>query len=195
MSTLTVLQRWLGVIALALFTQAKFSAQAQPRLLSDEVHRLEIAINRNPDDAAARSKLLDYYYLSKSIESKRSDRSTSAAYPVIENAPEGKLAGTPQATIDPSGYYLADAQGYSLASEAWRRQAGKPDAKPAVLANAAFFFKTKDKEYTVKLLQRAVGRDPNNKETGARLGDEYALIILGVTLVNRNGYPNWTFVG
>ena len=182
--------RWLATIALALLAQAESQAQRPPALSPEEARRLETAVQQNPNDTAARSKLLDHYYLDRTVDPTEAiaARRRHILW-LIENAPENALAGTSPATIDPSGYSLADAQGYKLASEAWRRQAAKSDVKPAVLMNAAFFFKTLDKQYTVSLLERAVSLDPTNKEIGARLGDEYALIILGVTLLNRNGYP------
>ncbi|HUI80166.1 MAG TPA: hypothetical protein VLY24_19705 [Bryobacteraceae bacterium] len=180
----------LAAVALVLLAGSQLHAQPAPGLSSAEVQRLEAAIERNPSDSGARSKLLDHYYLDKSVDPKDAiaARRRHILW-LIKNAPEGELAGTPQATIDLSGHYLADAQGYQLASEAWRAQAAKPGARAAVLTNAAYFFKTNDKEYTVSLLKRALALDPKSKEIGARLGDEYALIILGVTLENRNHYP------
>ncbi|HTS51461.1 MAG TPA: hypothetical protein VMH05_26115 [Bryobacteraceae bacterium] len=182
--------RWVATIALALLAQTESQAQRPAALSPEEVQRLETAVQRNPNDTAARSRLLDHYYLDRSVDPTEAiaARRRHILW-LIENAPESALAGTSQATIDPSGYSLGDAQGYKLASEAWRRQAANPDVKPAVLMNAAFFFKTLEQQYTVSLLERALSLDPKNKEIGARLGDEYALIILGVTLLNRNGYP------
>ena len=187
MKTLRAALLSLGLIALAL---SESKAQPPPGLSFAEAQRLEQAVERNPNDTAARSRLLDHYYLDKSVDPKDAiaARRRHILW-LIENAPESDLAGTSQATIDRAGYYLADAEGYKLASQAWRAQMEKPDTKSAALVNGAFFFKTEDRDYCVHLLQRALTLDPKNKEIGARLGDEYALIILGLTLENRNHYP------
>jgi hypothetical protein len=190
MKVLPAALRCLAAVAIMLLAQTESTAQGPPNLSSSETERLETALQRNPNDAAARSRLLDHYYLDKSVAPKDAiaARRRHILW-LIENAPEGELAGSPQATIDASGYSLADPQGYKLAAEAWRAQAEKTDAKAAVLVNAAYFFKTDDREYTVSLLRRALTLNPQSKEIGARLGDEYALIILGITLENRNHYP------
>jgi hypothetical protein len=182
--------RWLGVIALTLFPQAEIQAQAWAHLSPEQSRNLEAAIRRNPNDDAARSKLLDYYFLDRSIAPKEAiaARRRHILW-LIENQPGSELSGSPQSTIDAAGHSLADPEGYKLASAAWRRQTAKPDATPAALAHAAYFFKTADREYSLSLLKRAVSLDPGNKEISARLGDQYALIILGITAVNRSGYP------
>lgn len=99
------------------------------------------------------------------------------------------MAGSPAATIDPAGHRLADAQGFKLASDAWRTRTARADSNAAALANAAYFFKLSDKAFTISLLERSLTLEPANKEVGARLGDEYALAIMGVTMVNKNGFP------
>ncbi len=144
--------RWLATILLALLAQTESLAQAPPGMSSEDARSLEMAVQTNPNDLAALTRLLDHYYLDKSADPQEAiaERRRRILW-LIENEPGGDLAGTSQATIDPAGYYLADAEGYRLASDAWRRQAAKPDARPAVLANAAYFFKTDDKEYAVSL--------------------------------------------
>src|SRR5881396_1717928 len=99
---------------------------------------------------------------------------------LIENTPADKLAGSPAATIDAAGHRLADPQGFRLASNAWRAQTARPGIDTAALVNAAYFFKLSDKGFTISLLERALTQEPANKEIGARLGDEYALAIMGV---------------
>lgn len=76
-----------------------------------------------------------------------------------------------------------------MASDAWKAQTARLDISAMALANAARFFKLSDKDFTMSLLDRAHALDPASKEISARLGDEYALAIMGVTMVNGNGYP------
>lgn len=152
--------------------------------------QFEATLKSNPADHAARQALLDYYFLNSAV-------SAAVAIParrrhilwLIENAPSDELAGTSAATIDAAGHRLADPQGFKLASDAWRAQTAKPDASATTLANAAYFFKLSDKAFTINLLERAVKLDPANKGISAGLGETYAMAILGVTMVNKNGYP------
>jgi hypothetical protein len=108
---------------------------------------------------------------------------------LIENTPWDELAGGPSATIDASGHGLADPRGFEFASDAWWAQAVKPDARTATLVNAAYFFKLADKEASIELLEKALALEPLNKETAARLGDAYAMAILSITMVNKDGLP------
>jgi hypothetical protein len=176
-------------VALILFA-GQAGAQAQrPQLSLPEAQRLEAALTSNAHDRAARSALLDYYFLGRMDPALAVPARRRHILWLIENTPEDELAGGPAATIDGAGHSLADPQGFKLASDAWRAQAAKRDVKPATLLNAAYFFKTDDKAFTISLLERALALEPASKEIAARLGDEYALVIMGVTMVNKNGYP------
>jgi hypothetical protein len=53
----------------------------------------------------------------------------------------------------------------------------------------AYFFKLSDKGFTISLLERAVALEPGNKGIAGGLGQTYAMSILGVTMLNKNGYP------
>lgn len=57
------------------------------------------------------------------------------------------------------------------------------------MANAAYFFKLSDKAFTIRLLERAVTLEPGNKTISAGLGQTYAMAIMGVTMLNKNGFP------
>jgi hypothetical protein len=185
-----MMQRLCRVLVVAALT-AHLNAQAlRPQLSAVQVQQFEAALKSNPAERAARSALLDYYFLNSGL-------APAVAIParrrhilwLIENTPSDELAGRPAATIDAAGHRLADPQGFKLASDAWRKQIVRPDISAAALANAAYFFKLSDKSLTMSLLERALTLEPGNKETGARLGDEYALAIMGVTMVNKNGFP------
>jgi hypothetical protein len=81
-------------------------------------------------------KLLDYYFLVRVDPTVAIPARCRHILWLIENTPDDELAGAPAATIDTAGHWLADPQGFNLASDAWRVQVAKPDAKPAALANA-----------------------------------------------------------
>lgn len=183
--------RVFGFIAALLMFVPEAGAQARrPQLPTAQAQQFEAVLTANPNDRAARSALLDYYFLNSTLN-------PAEAIParrrhilwLIANTPADELAGLPAATIDAAGHRLADPQGFKMASDAWRMQVAKPNSSPMALANAARFFKLSDKELTINLLNRAHALEPANKEISARLGDEYALAIMGAAMVNQNGYP------
>jgi len=180
------MQRLLGLVALVVCA----AQTPRPHLSATQAQQFEAALRSNPQDRAARSALLNYYFLNSRLDpAKAIPARRRHILWLIENAPGEELAGGPAATIDAAGHYLADAQGFKQASSAWRAQTAKRDISGKALANAAYFFKLSDKEFTIALLERALTLEPTSKEIGARLGDEYALAIMGVTMVNKNGYP------
>jgi hypothetical protein len=183
------MRRLLGSIALILFASQASAQSRRPQLSPVDAQRLETAVESDPHDLVARGALLDYYFLARMDPAVAIPARRRHILWLIERTPDDELAGTPAATIDVAGHWLADPQGFKLASAAWRAQVAKPDIKPAALVNAAYFFKTEDKAFTISLLERALTLEPASKETGARLGDEYALAIVGVTMLNKNGYP------
>jgi len=160
------------------------------QISAQEAAKLETALKADPANREARGALLDYYFLNPKVTAAAAitARRRHILW-LIENTPWDELAGGPSATIDSSGHRLADPVGFKLASDAWWAQAVKPDAKPATLVNAAYFYKLTDKETSIELLEKALALEPKSKETAARLGDAYALAILGITMVNKNGLP------
>jgi len=184
----------LVIASIALAAPLGMGAQAPARknpaqLSAAEVEKLETTLKANPRDLAARGTLLEYYFVARIDPAVAVPARRRHILWVIENAPDENIAYGPVMTIDAAGHFLADPQGFRLASDAWRAQSAKPDAKAMTLANASYFFKTNDKPYTISLLRRALAMDNGNKEIAARLGDEYALVILGVTMINRSDYP------
>jgi hypothetical protein len=183
------MSRLLGPIALILFA-AQAAAQAQrPQLSAAEAQKFEAALKSNPEDRAARSALLDYYFLARVDPAVTIPARRRHILWLIEHTPSDALAGSPAGTIDASGHWLADPQGFKLASDAWRAQAAKQEVSAPMLVNAAYFFKLSDKAFTIHLLERALTLEPTSKDIAAGLGSEYALAIMGVTMVNKNGYP------
>lgn len=160
------------------------------QISAQQAARFEADVKADPANREARGALLDYYFLNTRVDAATAitARRRHILW-LIENAPCDELAGEPAATIDASGHRLADPRGFEQASEAWWQQAVKPDARPATLIHAAYFLKVSDKEASIELLEKALALEPKSKETAARLGDEYALAILAVTMVNKNGLP------
>jgi hypothetical protein len=177
-------------IGLLLFVFAGLALGQRPAMLTPlQAEQKEVALRSNPTDMKTRAALLEFYFRGPGAPSVNILGRRTHILWLIQNAPADPLAGGPSATIDASGHKLADAEGFKLASNAWRDQIAKQPQNAAVLANAAYFFKLSDMALTLQLLERAVSLRPDDKETASRLGDQYAAAILGVTMVNGNGYP------
>lgn len=154
--------------------------------------QLEEALAKDPEHAEARAKLLGYYFASAPrgvpVEEVRQARLRHILW-LIEHHPDSNLLDGAEATIDPSGHPLADADGYAKVKAAWLEQTQKHKNSAAVLGKAAWFFKTPDKEIAADLLKRAHSLEPQAPNWSAGLGFVYATGILGVTMVNQNRFP------
>jgi hypothetical protein len=162
------------------------------RLGKAEAEMLEGALNRNPDDLAARTRLLGFYF--RGAVKLYGPEATIAARRrhilwIIEHYPGSEAAGLSEATIDPAGHVLADKEGHQEASRLWTQTAQLHGNDPAVLGNAAKFFQLFDKEQAAALLKQAQVVAPNDSQWSGRLGYLYALGILGVDMINQNGLP------
>lgn len=176
------------VLALLLLALPVEAQTPRAPISAAEARRLEAALQANPNDRPARETLLEYYFRAAPPTEAIPARRRLIVW-MIQNTPADPLAGAPSATIDAAGHKLADPVGFATASTAWKTQTAKPNASAQTLGNAAYFFKLSDLGLAQTLLERAVELEPANKEIGARLGDLYAQGILGITMVNGNGYP------
>jgi hypothetical protein len=153
---------------------------------------IEASLRDKPDDLAARTRLLGFYF-----------RGAMRVYPrevtiearrrhilwLIANNPDSEASALSEATIDAKGHELADPAGFEQASVLWMEQARRHAKDVRVLSHAARFFVLSDKERAVSLLRQAQSAEPDRREWPARIGYVYALAILGVDMVNRNGLP------
>jgi hypothetical protein len=153
---------------------------------------LEVTLRTNPDDLAARAKLLGFYFRQGgrtvardvAIEARRGH-----ILWLIENRPASAVLGLSEATIDKAGHGLADPAGFAQVAAAWTEQATRKSRDARVLGNAARFFLLSDKERAAAFLRQAQQVEPDNPEWRARLGHVLALAILGVDMMNQNGLP------
>ena len=162
-------------------------------LSQEDAAKLEKSLKTQPDDLSARARLLGYYFASNTskvwgIPGTKGSRRRHILW-VIENHPEAEIAGLSAATLDPSGHSMADKKGYEQAKELWLKQTSTYNKNTSVLSNAAKFFQLFDKELSEKMLKRAQMVEPDNSEWSNRLGYLYALAILGIDMLNQNGFP------
>ena len=119
---------------------------------------LERKLARDPDALWVRGKLLGFYFYKAkralgagpTIEARRRH-----VLWLIRNRPEGRLAGSSEATIDPIGHALADKEGYREARALWLDQAKRKGDNKKLLLNAARFLQLHDKELAADMLTRA----------------------------------------
>jgi len=153
---------------------------------------LEATLRTDPNDLAARAKLLGFYFRQGgravardvAIEARRGH-----ILWLIENRPASAVLGLSETTIDKAGHGFADPAGFAQVAAAWTEQTTRKDSDARVLGNAARFFLLSDKERAAAFLRQAQRVEPDNPEWRARLGQVFALAILGVEMMNQNGLP------
>jgi TonB family protein len=149
---------------------------------------LEEQLKTSPTDMRARVSLLGYYFATaarvEGVEAAKAARRRHILW-VIEHAPEDQTAMLSEMTIDPAGHSLADPEGYAAAKARWKALSDDPKSGPIVLRHAAYFFRLHDKALALDCLKRAQTSLPATAELGA----QYAITILGITMINSNGLP------
>ncbi len=188
-----------GLQANCAFAQGPDPA-SYPKLVRDgsslsqtDAEGLETLLGKNPEDIAARVKLLGFYSRGAAMRLFGHDATIEARRRhilwLIQHHPESEAADLSETTIDRSGHSLADAAGYDQASALWMEEASRHQDSAAVLTHAAKFFQLSNKERAISLLRQAQHAAPSDPEVAARIGYVYALAILGVDMINHNGIP------
>jgi tetratricopeptide (TPR) repeat protein len=184
-------------VSAATDAQQKPTAGASPmrallqegRTISDvEAARLEAKLVKEPGDIDVRARLLGYYFVPRSGVRDQVARRRAHILWLIQNEPASELAGTSEATLDPSGHSLADKVGYEKARALWIGHARKTE-NPAALGNAAFFLKLHDKPLAEEFLRKAQRLEPQNPEWAGRLGYVFGLGILQLVEISDTGIP------
>ena len=163
------------------------------RPLAAQAAAAEAAIQANPEDWEAHVKLLGVYASHAQIESATESTHLLRLQQVlwlIEHRPELNLLRSPDAAIPFRSGSVTVMDGIEEAKQAWRQALATHDSDTRVLGNAAWFFRLKDREQAVELLRRAVAAEPRNRMLTDQLGNEYALILLGVSGFDASGRAN-----
>jgi hypothetical protein len=197
--------RW-GLLAVALSTLPVGWASAQQsrpdpyeriaregyRIDKTEAEKLEAVLAGNPDDLDTRTRLLGFYFrVALKLDGPEATIAARRRHILwlIEHHPASEAAGLPQATIDPAGHRLADKVGYEQAAKLWIAQAQRHSGDAATLGNAARFFMLADKAQAEALLKQAQRTAPDESRWPRQLGYLYALGVLGLDMINENGFP------
>jgi hypothetical protein len=167
-------------------------AREGSRITKSDAEQLENLLAGDPENVAARAKLLGFYYRgalpligrAAVVENRRRH-----ILWLIEHHPESEMTELAEATLDATGHGLADREGFERAAASWLEQTRLHAADAAVLRHAAKFFQLSDKERAIALLAQARDLEPTNRELPALTGYVYGLAILGVDMINQNGLP------
>jgi beta-lactamase regulating signal transducer with metallopeptidase domain len=153
--------------------------KAARALTPEQVAQLEAAVSRNPEDLAARERLLIYYadYQRKLDAAAIAARRAHVLW-LIEHHPASELAGSWGMRLfttnqDPN----PDPDGYAQAKRLWLAQTGKPDVAVTALVNSARFFEVADKPLAEASYLKAAEREPG--KWSSELGRLYAITIMG----------------
>lgn len=164
------------------------------KLGAGQAQELEAELEKNPDDLAARAKLLGYYYYEWMLPGEAAAKSSRRRHVLwlIERHPDSPVTGLDEAAIDQNGDNMADPEGYQQARKLWLALMESGKGSPAALGNLARFFQITDKPLAEKALLQARAAQPQNPEWDWRLGYLYGLGILGVDAMGVNGQPTST---
>jgi len=152
---------------------------------------LEAQLERNPEDLAARARLLGFYYyqwMKPGAAVAKASRRRHILW-LIEHHPESPLTGVTEAAIDQTGENMADPEGYTQARKLWLALMNGGSASPPALGNLAKFFQIVDNDLAEKALLKALAMQPASWEWQQRLGYLYSMGILGIATLGLNGQP------
>jgi tetratricopeptide (TPR) repeat protein len=134
--------------------------------LPEFVADLEAELQRDSANLEARGCLIDFYY----EELIRSDAPWGGpfhdawaqhVYWLIEHRPESKLAGRPNAMVQPP---CGTKENYQEGKQLWLKQVDLQSNNPAILVNAAHYLRINDAEIAESLLQRAYTLRPGDPD-------------------------------
>ncbi len=143
----------------------------------EDAAQIEARLASNPDDFAARLKLIAYHGRADraALPDSRSRRVELVLW-LIENRPDSEILSSPYAAL-PSADLTSDQS--QRASRSWETamRDRPPDAR--VMWNAANFYRELDRSVYVAALEKAVALAPDNENYARPLGLLYAGAILG----------------
>lgn len=140
------------------------------RLSPQDADRLEKQIDEAPDDLAARTMLLGYYFQADKSPEVRRARQRHVLW-IIEHRPEAKIAGTPYASLDP----ILDGDAYYQGEALWQEKVKEHPGNTAILGNASDYLIVHAMPLAEDFLKRAEALEPENPEWSARLAHLYDL--------------------
>jgi hypothetical protein len=151
--------------------------KAAEEMTRDQAAALERALEQNPEDVAAREKLLVFYGRNRRAQDWRMNAVARRPHALwlIQHHPDSELVMS--ARVRKS----EDPDGYAQARRLWLAAIERRDVDAKVLGNAASFFQGSEKALAEEILQRAQKQGPDRGQPNWswRLGVLYASSIMG----------------
>lgn len=147
--------------------ESKLPSFAAPRgfISEEEAAALEAQLDKNPDDMAAREKLLWKYGLDRFKSQDAKKLFAKHVFWVIKNRPASRLAEY-QCILIPE----VDGPYYEKGSRLWMKQVRKHSDNPVVIGNAANYIGTNDAGKSAELLLKCRELDRQNPKWPYELG-------------------------
>jgi TonB family protein len=138
------------------------------KLSAAEAQQIEQQLLRDPEDIAARAKLISYYFASANAHPRQEH-----IFWLIEHHPESQIASY----FARSSLISSSQADYDRARTLWLEQVAAHPNDARVLAHAGGFIGEKDQFAQEDLLKRAREVDPSNPEWPKRLADLFTWAI------------------
>jgi hypothetical protein len=141
-----------------------------------DVRALETRLAADPEDFAARLKLMAYCMRADRVALELSTRQrVELVLWLVEHHPESEILASPYALLEPK-----DLSGEPLerATRLWRGALQKYPGNPDILWHAAVFYAPRDRQMYLNCAEAAVALTPQDERGGTNLGLFYAQAIL-----------------
>jgi hypothetical protein len=157
----------------------------------DAAQELEAQLEKNPEDLAARAKLIGYYYYQWMQPGEAATKAARRKHILwlIEHHPDSPILNLAEVAIEDVGNSLADPEGFKQARQLWLSQMETRKTDAPMLGNMAKFFQMTDKNLAESALLQAKSAQPQNAQWDWQLGYLYGMGILGVDAMGLNGQP------
>jgi hypothetical protein len=162
------------------------SLQAAEQMTAVQAAALEHQVQQNPEDLAARKKLLIFYARNRTAQDWKAAALGRRPHILwlIEHHPESEVI------LDARLWKSVDPGGYVQARKLWLATIAPADVSPIVLSHAATFFESWEKQVAERILLRGQAQQPDGPKPrppyysswSSRLGTMYAYAIIGARL-------------
>lgn len=173
---------WLGLLGFALWMIVATPVSGQDEdtarlimsgrdLSAEAVRNLELQVKSAPDDVAARTQLLGYYFRNARTSQEAKEARQQHILWLIRNRPDAPILSTPYASLD--GH--SDGSVYEDGKKSWLDQVDRQPNNAAILGRAAAYLLLSDSATAESLYRRAEAAEPQNPEWSRQLGHLYSL--------------------
>jgi len=158
---------WWWRLFTSLFSRDPEQLAVLGMMLSEpRVGRLEARLQKRPHDLRSRAQVLGYLMQRRLMDPTLAARRVEHVLWLLENRPEMAFTGSPFCHVMPQE------PDYDRVLAAWDRLLANPDARRAVILNAARFFTLNDKKRTREILERGERLEPTSADWAENIGTD-----------------------